>query len=472
MDSETFRKAVDSLQDYPHMVGIIGGEPTLHPRFEEFVEYIRTKRIGVRREVIRYPIDDMMGYIRDRLGHSEEKIGLWSSLSLGYYKNFEIINDTFKKQVLNDHENTCRHQALLMPRKDLGITDEEWKKKRESCWIQNKWSATITPKGAFFCEVAGALNMLFHGEEGWPIEPGWWKRTPEDFKDQLRWCELCSACLDVPKRVSSEEKDDITYQMYERLKKLDSPKINKKMYIIHKPGDFDASKNRTFTTGSEYIDSAGGKRISKNNRNLYPKMFVVAKWDEAITVFQNRMSNDWIIFSDNEESAEAARRYFHERIINPGCMYCYRDAVAIHISASSLRDITQHPEDLKLPISQYYPLDKIIYIDPEFAEEEEKIRRLLLRCGAGKRIVIHGAGIYGKKVLSMLISRSDCTVCGFIDRNHENMEGIVQSPNILQSLKYDVVLVAVKNRSVYKEISNELNEMNIDQNKILWIMEV
>ena len=46
MDFDTFKRAVDSLQDFPNMVGIIGGEPTLHPQFEEFALYLRESRMG------------------------------------------------------------------------------------------------------------------------------------------------------------------------------------------------------------------------------------------------------------------------------------------------------------------------------------------------------------------------------------------------------------------------------------------
>ena len=147
MDFETFRNAVDSLQDFPGMVGMIGGEPTIHPEFEKFAEYLRKSRIGDKRFVIlREPVSDMLSYIMQYLNRTDNKLGLWSSLNEGYYKHFEMINDTFPTQYLNDHDNTCRHQALLMTRKELGISDEEWIKKRDACWVQNTWSA---PKGLF-----------------------------------------------------------------------------------------------------------------------------------------------------------------------------------------------------------------------------------------------------------------------------------------------------------------------------------
>lgn len=236
MDFETFKNAVDSLKEFPNNVGIIGGEPTLHPKFEKFVEYLRESRLGGKIiPVIREPIPSMLDFIHKNLYNIKDKVGLWSSLSKSYYKNFEVINDTFSTQLLNDHDNAVLHQALLMPRKELGISDEEWIKKRDACWVQNTWSATITPKGAFFCEVAGSLDMLFDGPGGWKVEPGWWKRTPEEFGDQLHWCEMCSGCLDVPQRISNDERDDITPQVYEILKSMGSPKIAKSKYVVHDP---------------------------------------------------------------------------------------------------------------------------------------------------------------------------------------------------------------------------------------------
>ena len=41
MDFETFKKAVDSMKGFGGIVGIMGGEPTIHPEFENFLEYYR-----------------------------------------------------------------------------------------------------------------------------------------------------------------------------------------------------------------------------------------------------------------------------------------------------------------------------------------------------------------------------------------------------------------------------------------------
>lgn len=43
MDWLTFQRAVDSLQGYEGIIGLMGGEHTLHPDFERMVLYLRKK---------------------------------------------------------------------------------------------------------------------------------------------------------------------------------------------------------------------------------------------------------------------------------------------------------------------------------------------------------------------------------------------------------------------------------------------
>ena len=43
MDLDTFRRAVDSTAGFQGVVGIIGGEPTLHPQFDQLIDYYAAK---------------------------------------------------------------------------------------------------------------------------------------------------------------------------------------------------------------------------------------------------------------------------------------------------------------------------------------------------------------------------------------------------------------------------------------------
>ena len=81
MDFETFKQAVDSLDGFDGIVGMIGGEPTLHPEFERFADYMRQKRVKDPVHHLRQPTDDMLCYIRDHMWHEDGRAGLWSSLN-------------------------------------------------------------------------------------------------------------------------------------------------------------------------------------------------------------------------------------------------------------------------------------------------------------------------------------------------------------------------------------------------------
>ena len=361
MDFDTFKQAVDSLQDYQGLVGIIGGEPTVHPEFEKFANYLRDSRIGAgnRYKILRKPVKDMLSYMLAYLQTGKYKLGLWSSLNEGYYKHFEVINDSFPTQFLNDHDNTCRHQALLMPRKELGIPDDEWIKKRDACWVQNTWSATITPKGAFFCEVAGALDMLFDGPGGWKVEPGWWKREVKDFWDQLPWCELCSGCLDVPQRISNDERDDMTPEIFETLKSMGSPKIKRGKYVVHDPKSFDKSNYHTFTGGNDYMNAAGNVRTTQRNRNYYPKNFVQASFDVVRELTKDKSVKDWVIVTEDSERAQEIFSVLKDMVINPGCLFVTKDALVFNVRAHSLREFFDADETLPENFWDRYPSDKV-----------------------------------------------------------------------------------------------------------------
>ncbi|MCQ2498094.1 MAG: hypothetical protein MJ133_03845 [Lachnospiraceae bacterium] len=465
MNYETFCKAVDSLEDYEGIVGLIGGEPTLHPEFEKFVDYIREKRIGQNVQMARKPIYDMQEYIDNNLFNLDSRVGLWSSLSNGYYKNFEVINDTFRTQLLNDHNNTCMHQALLMPRKELGISDEEWIEKRDACWIQNTWSATITPKGAFFCEVAGALDMLFDGPGGWPIEKGWWKRDISGFKDQLHWCEMCSGCLDVPKRISNDGHDDVTPEMYEKLMEIGSPKAKRGMCVVHNPQEYDKTKYHTFIGENDYMDLGNNQRTTKENRNLYPKSFLHSNWEEINSIVND--AKDWILVDQDKEKLAKVEKILSEYILNPGCLYVFGETLVFNVRSRALRDIIINGEILDKSLWRIYPVDKIINISDL---KVNVLNENLIQLEEEKKIVIYGAGRRGKELMSWFINKNKLKqIVAWSDKKYKEMGYPIVNPEEIKNIDHDLIFVAIEKKDIFEEIKKELVAEGISESSVKWI---
>ena len=352
MDSDTFKKAVLSLKDFPGMVGIMGGEPTLHPDFPELMEFYRENIPETTNHKLLQPVKNIGTFRNENLNHLSARRGIWTSLGKGYYRNFELIQDTFPYQCINDHQNPGLHQSLLISRKELGIDDEEWVKLRDECWIQNLWSASITPKGAFFCEIAAALDMLFDGPGGWPIEPGWWKRTPDEFGDQLQWCELCAACLAVPRIEAKLKTDIISPVLMEKLEKLNSSKIKKKQFLPFDPESYNAEDYIRNTKNSQwYLPNQDSiERISDTNSSIKPKSLSVfdsssnkqdTGADKVLTddEFKNMEFNEWcmLIRKDIPEIKGFAEE-FKSWVFNPGCVYFSLDE-GVKFKRKMLEDI-------------------------------------------------------------------------------------------------------------------------------------
>jgi hypothetical protein len=228
MDVAYYEKAVISLKDFPGIIGMIGGEPTLHPRFIELCEILNF-------------------HVKEK-----ERRGLWSNKGKKFHEYKEIIDKTFGHFNLNDHiSHDIFHTPILVASEDMikdgCLTEEEWRKYTDNCWVQTTWSATITPKGSWFCEVAGMLDCLFEGDKSWDIDkdPEWWKKQVPEYAEQIAWaCRKCGCQLPLRPRRSSEGIDDVSQSNLERLIAVGSPKIKNGKFELFTEGlDPDQIRN-------------------------------------------------------------------------------------------------------------------------------------------------------------------------------------------------------------------------------------
>lgn len=136
MEFEYFKKAIDSMDRFHNMTGIMGGEPLLHPEFEKFCEYALSK------------IPRM-------------QLGLWTCFPKGYEKYREVIVETFGNVFLNDHtRDDIFHHPFLVAAKDMVGNRDMIFYVADKCYFQRAWSASINPRGAYFCEIAASYAML------------------------------------------------------------------------------------------------------------------------------------------------------------------------------------------------------------------------------------------------------------------------------------------------------------------------
>ena len=176
MSLEVLETALDSLSEWPGRIGIIGGEPLLHPQFLEMCELIRTK-------------------------FSRDKMQLWTSGGRRWEEYKPVVTQTFRHVAYNEHneeqKQTCLHQPLTVSIKDA-IPDARTRAQLiADCWVQRTWCPTITPYGAYFCEVAAAQDILLNrAVNAWPTAPEWWRKDEGEFQNQVALlCENCGMAI-------------------------------------------------------------------------------------------------------------------------------------------------------------------------------------------------------------------------------------------------------------------------------------
>ena len=86
-------------------------------------------------------------------------------------------------------------------------------------------------------------------------------------------------------------------------------------------------------------------------------------------------------------------------------------------------------------------------------------------------VVLYGAGNVGKDLFNEINGNNYCKVIAWIDKDYERIGDPVKSPNILLNIAFDIVLIAVINDNVCKEIYNSLIELGIGKSKIIMYTE-
>lgn len=204
MTVDEFAQACDSLQGYWGVIGIFGGNPTVHPKFGEICDVFREK----------FP---------DR-----SQRGLWCNNLMGKGRHARVTFDPAHSNLnvhldREAHREFCRdwpesrrylkglsidsvHGSPWIALKDVEPDEEKRWAMIGNCDINKHWSALvgIVPgRGlrAYFCEIAYAQAALHADDPDWPdtglpVYAGWWQEPIEAFEDQVRLhCHSCGIPL-------------------------------------------------------------------------------------------------------------------------------------------------------------------------------------------------------------------------------------------------------------------------------------
>jgi hypothetical protein len=186
MTVEQIEKAVDSLAEQEGLIGFTGGEPTVHPQFAAICDMLRKK-------------------------NPPKRYGLWTSGGHFYEQHKTLIKKTFGFVHMNRHKHFALHQPFTVAIQEV-VEDPIYRQKLiDNCWVRRKWGSTIGLNGAFFCEIAAAWDLILDGPGGFPVEPGWLQRSPEEIRAQTeRWCRYCGMAIPMERESQSSVKEKVS----------------------------------------------------------------------------------------------------------------------------------------------------------------------------------------------------------------------------------------------------------------------
>jgi len=206
MTLDEVRQAIISLNGFEGRIGLMGGEPTMHPQFEKICK------------------------IYQELIPNKRKRELWTD-GFKWSEYSKIIKETFDEDLVhyNDHSNPEEgwHQPILISIDEVIEDKEKMWRLINNCWVQRRWSASVTPKGAFFCEVAAAIDHAFNGPGGWSLDSEWYNKTEEDYRAQQEFCcTKCSAAIPLGEIPNNHLSSDAVSQGNQfLLNEFGSPKV-------------------------------------------------------------------------------------------------------------------------------------------------------------------------------------------------------------------------------------------------------
>jgi hypothetical protein len=224
MTPENFRLAVRSLEGFPGIIAIIGGNPAMHRNFKEICDTF----------VAEVPNKNQRGlWTNNIFKHSDlakKVFGVFNLNPHGSQRGIKSLEGLRSRGWY--HPGYSSHSPLLTAAKDLFDEEEMWDR-ISKCDVNHNWSASIVQNRgkvrAYFCEVAASFDLARGTDNGIDPVPGWWRRNVSEFQDQIAiFCPGCGIPAKLKGHMDYEETDTYTSSNAD----LALKSLNKKRKIV------------------------------------------------------------------------------------------------------------------------------------------------------------------------------------------------------------------------------------------------
>jgi hypothetical protein len=178
------------------MIGIFGGEPTIHPKWKDILEILDANR------------------------------GPFIVFTNGIKKGYKLPSNTCVKIDRKGNKTFC---ASMVAAKDVYPNEKSyWKKAQGHCYMWKRCWSIVYDNRAYLCEPAAALDRLILGRKKWEGSSGWrvkdgadpFQQSVEAIREQAeRFCFRCGCCTHrhqsckLPSMITETNQDIIKPQL-------------------------------------------------------------------------------------------------------------------------------------------------------------------------------------------------------------------------------------------------------------------
>jgi len=276
MTPEHYRAAVESLKGYFGVIGLFGGNPALHPQFDQLCQILRELTMFEQRGIwcnhprgnaktMRVTFDPKVSNLNVHLSREayDEFCSDWpecrpylKGLDPSWHEAKLIIDPMQRAHQVGD----ARHSPVYVAMQDVIMDEAERWQLIGRCDVNQYWSAMINEfRGelrGWFCEIAGAQAVLHQDEPdypdlGVPVIDGWWNKGIDAFDAQVRY--HCMACGFPMRGYGDLAIGGSAEQVSETHKSIYKPKPKNR--LVQLVDNREQIKENALNRGTDYVEN-------------------------------------------------------------------------------------------------------------------------------------------------------------------------------------------------------------------------